>query len=35
MSYDWAADKILGEYGVEQSTMMKMPCLRFKGAFSV
>ena len=33
MSYDQAADKILGEYGVEQSTMMKTPCLRYKGAF--
>ena len=35
MSYERAADNFLGEYGVEQSTMMKKPCLRYKGAFMV
>ena len=33
MSYDQVADKILREDGVEQSTMMKAPCLRYKGDF--
>ena len=33
MSYDQAVDKILLEDGVEQSTMMKTPCLRYKGNF--
>jgi len=33
MSYDQVADKILQEDGVEQSTMMKKPCLRYKGNF--
>jgi len=33
MRYDEAADKISQEKGVEQSTMMKTPCLRYKGDF--
>jgi len=33
MSYDQVARKILREDGVEESTMMKMPCLRYKGEF--
>lgn len=33
MSYDQAVDKIIKEVGVELSTMMKTPCLRYKGNF--
>lgn len=33
MSYDQAVNSILREDGVEQSTMMKTPCLRYKGEF--
>ena len=33
MSYDHVVMKILQEEGVEQSTMMKTPCLRYKGSF--
>jgi len=33
LSYDQAVDKIIQEDGVEQSTMMKTPCLRYKGDF--
>lgn len=33
MSYDLAVEKALLEEGVEQSTMMKTPCLRYKGEF--
>ena len=33
MSYDAVADKIIQEPGVEESTMMKTPCLRYKGDF--
>ena len=33
MSYTDAANKILVEEGVELSTMMKTPCLRYKGNF--
>lgn len=33
MSYDQAVAKIIHEEGVEQSTMMKTPCLRYKGNF--
>ena len=33
MSYNKAADKIMQEDDVEQSTMMKTPCLRYKGDF--
>lgn len=33
MSYDKAVKKIIQENGVEQSTMMKTPCLRYKGDF--
>lgn len=33
MSYDQAAAKIIQEDGVEQSTMMNTPCLRYKGNF--
>jgi hypothetical protein len=33
MSYDLATSKILQEDGVEMSTMMNAPCLRYKGAF--
>ena len=33
MSYERAVDKISQEDGVEQSTMMKSPCLRYKGDF--
>lgn len=33
MSYDQAINNLLREEGVEQSTMMKTPCLRYKGAF--
>jgi len=33
MSYDQAAEKLIRESGVEQSTMMKTPCLRYKGEF--
>lgn len=33
MSYDDVVDKILQEDGVEQSTLMKTPCLRFEGNF--
>ena len=33
MSYKKAVDKIARESGVEHSTMMKSPCLRYKGDF--
>jgi hypothetical protein len=33
MSYDVATSKLLKEEGVERSTMMKTPCLRYKGEF--
>ena len=33
MSYDQVVDKIIQEDGVEKSTMMKTPCLRYKGNF--
>jgi hypothetical protein len=33
MSYDEVADKIIKVDGVEQSIMMKAPCLRYKGDF--
>ena len=33
MSYSKAVDALLIETGVEQSTMMKSPCLRYNGQF--
>lgn len=33
MSYDQAFNALLSEDGVEESTMMKTPCLRYKGTF--
>lgn len=33
MSYEEIADKLLQEDGVEISTMMKTPCLRYRGDF--
>jgi len=33
MSYQTAVDKVSLEPGVEHSTMMKSPCLRYKGDF--
>lgn len=33
MSYDLTTSTILQEEGVELSTMMKSPCLRYKGIF--
>lgn len=33
MSYDQAIDAMLTIAGVEESTMMKTPCLRYKGSF--
>jgi hypothetical protein len=33
VSYHQAVEKILLEEGVERSTMMKTPCLRYKGDF--
>jgi hypothetical protein len=33
MSYDLTTSTILQEEGVELSTMMKSPCLRYKGNF--
>ncbi len=33
MSYKLAEKRILKELGVEQSTMMGSPCLRYRGAF--
>lgn len=33
MPYDEIADRLSLESGVEQSTMMKSPCLRYKGDF--
>ncbi len=33
MSYQTAINKISQELGVEHSTMMKTPCLRYKGEF--
>jgi hypothetical protein len=33
MSYELAEKKLLMEPGVEQSTMMSSPCLRYNGAF--
>ena len=33
MDYEEIAEKLSKEPGVEQSTMMKSPCLRYKGDF--
>lgn len=33
MSYQQAINAVLMEDGVEESTMMKTPCLRYKGSF--
>ena len=33
MTYDEISLNIIQEEGVEQSTMMKTPCLRYKGSF--
>ena len=33
MRYEQVVDKIIQENGVELSTMMKTPCLRYKGEF--
>ena len=33
MSYQQAFQRLLQEPGVEASTMMKTPCLRYKGSF--
>lgn len=33
MSYERAASALLAEEGVEESTMMKTPCLRYRGEF--
>jgi hypothetical protein len=33
MRYDEIAAKLQREEGIEQSTMMKSPCLRYKGDF--
>ena len=33
MNYESVVAKISQEEGVEESTMMKTPCLRYKGAF--
>ncbi len=33
MSYEQAINAVLHEDGVEMSTMMKSPCLRYKGIF--
>lgn len=33
MSYEKVVNKIVQEKGVEISTMMKSPCLRYKGGF--
>ncbi len=33
MGYEAVVGKIIQENGVEQSTMMKAPCLRYKGGF--
>ncbi|MEJ2694842.1 MAG: hypothetical protein P8166_17940 [Candidatus Thiodiazotropha sp.] len=33
MSYDTAAAKLVKEKGVEYSTLMNSPCLRYNGAF--
>ncbi|WP_428610353.1 hypothetical protein [Sedimenticola sp.] len=33
MSYDQAVQQLLKESGVEHSTMMGTPCLRYRGAF--
>jgi hypothetical protein len=33
MLYDEVVEKIIKEVGVEQSTMMKTPCLRYKNDF--
>lgn len=33
MSYEQAVSAILAIEGVEESTMMKTPCLRYKGSF--
>jgi len=33
MSYVQAVNKIIKEAGVEESTMMKTPCIRYKGSF--
>jgi hypothetical protein len=33
MSYELAVSAMIAMEGVEESTMMKTPCLRYKGAF--
>ncbi len=33
MGYDQIAAKLVNEEGIDQSTMMKSPCLRYKGDF--
>ena len=33
VSYSQAVARLLKEDGVEESTMMKTPCLRYKGSF--
>jgi len=33
MSFDEIANRVAKEKGVEHSTMMKSPCLRYKGDF--
>jgi len=33
MSYDEVVEKVIKEKGVEQSTLMKSPCLRYNGDF--
>lgn len=33
MSYDLLKSPLLSEEGVEESTMMKSPCLRYRGKF--
>lgn len=33
MSYEQAVNAVLLENGVEMSTMMKSPCLRYRGSF--
>lgn len=35
MNYDAAAAKLIKEKGVEYSTLMNSPCLRYKGDFMV
>lgn len=33
MTYQQASDRLLRQDGVEHSTMMKTPCLRYRGSF--